>query len=87
MNTHTINALADAFNQALFVRCDSDLEIAYVWHGGTTINVYSLRDFTCVDYWIMSNLDGVSNLDGLKAVMASVYDAIFVAKADAEVSA
>ena len=49
--TFISNGLGRPLNKAKYVLFDEDNELFYVWHGGTTVNVYDKTGKT-VDMWM-----------------------------------
>lgn len=45
----TTDNICDAFHDAAYVYCDPELQIAVVWNGSSTFNIYTLPDCQNVD--------------------------------------
>jgi len=50
-NKTSIERMYDALNGARYVRVFEDHDVAEVWHGGATVNSYSLPDWLPLDCW------------------------------------
>lgn len=70
-------SLAQAVDRALYVEWDPDVNLLYVWKGGTTVNVFTLTGKN-VDAWMLDEaaFGPVSNDDRLELVQASIRDRV-----------
>ena len=57
MNPDNLQMIEDALDKAEYVRIVSGLELAFVWHGGAMVNIYSLYDWANTDCWTNYSLD------------------------------
>lgn len=67
-----IERQCDALHEARYVFYSENLGQVFIWHGGYTVNVYSLWTYECIDCWTM----GMDEKPTLEDAMVSIREHI-----------